>query len=166
MSGIEWDEDDPFEEQREKVENPMKRLFLEYGRTYKSAVFVGIFASVFARLLDLLPPVLLGFAIDAIFRNEKPFTDLWLVPDGMLPAEQETQLLFTVGLIAAAFCFGALFHWVRNWGFNTFAQNIQHDVRTDTYDKMQRLNMDFFADKQTGEMMSIQIGRASCRERV
>jgi len=35
-------------------------------------------------------------------------------------------------------------------GFNAFAQNIQHDVRTDTYDKMQRLNMEFFSDKQTG----------------
>ena len=28
---VEWEEDDPFEEQREKVENPMKRLFREYG---------------------------------------------------------------------------------------------------------------------------------------
>ena len=152
---VEWEEDDPFEEQREKVENPMKRLFREYGVRYKFQVLVGVFASIFARLLDLVPPVLLGFAIDAIFRRDKNFADIWFVPDSLIPAGQQEQLLLTVALIGGAFLFGSAFHWARNWGFNSFAQNIQHNVRTDTYDKMQRLNMDFFADKQTGEMMSI-----------
>jgi ATP-binding cassette subfamily B protein len=155
MSSIDWEEDDPFEEQREKVENPMKRLFREYGAHYKLQAFVGIFASIFARLLDLAPPVLLGFALDAVFREDKNFQDIWFVPDSVIPADPQGQLLLTVVLIGGAFMFGSMFHWVRNWGFNSFAQNIQHDVRTDTYDKMQRLNMDFFADKQTGEMMSI-----------
>lgn len=60
MSSAEWEDDDPFEEQRDKIENPMKRLFLAYGRDYLPQVSVGIFASVFARLLDLLPPLMLG----------------------------------------------------------------------------------------------------------
>ena len=155
MGTAEWEEDDPFEEQRENVENPMKRLFRGYGVHYKMYAFVGVLSSIFARLLDLLPPVLLGFAIDAVFRQDKAFTDIWFVPSRFIPADQQGQLLLTVGIIGAAFTSGAAFHWVRNWGFNSFAQRIQHDVRTDTYDKMQRLNMDFFADKQTGEMMSI-----------
>ncbi|WP_267163674.1 ABC transporter ATP-binding protein [Halovenus salina] len=155
MSSVDWDEDDPFEEQRESVENPMKRLFREYGSDYRFPVSVGIFASIFARLLDLVPPILLGFALDAIIRKDKEFTSIWFVPDSVIPGTQEGQLLLTVGLIGGAFFLGASFHWVRNWGFNSFAQNIQHDIRTNTYDKMQRLNMDFFADKQTGEMMSI-----------
>ena len=155
MSSVDWEEDDPFEEQRDKIENPMKRLFQEYGSQYKFSVFTGIFASIFARLLDLVPPVLLGFTIDAVFRRNKEFTDIWFVPGRLIPATQQGQLVLTVVIIGGAFLFGSAFHWVRNWGFNSFAQNIQHDVRTDTYDKMQRLNMDFFADKQTGEMMSI-----------
>ncbi|ELZ41175.1 ABC transporter [Halorubrum californiense DSM 19288] len=158
MSGVEWEEDDPFEEQRDKIENPMKRLFFEYGRDYVPQVTVGVLASVFARLLDLLPPLMLGIALDAIFRGEAAFAEqipLVLLPDAWLPGEQAAQFWFTIAVLAGAFLFGAGFHWVRNWGFNAFAQNIQHDVRTDTYDQMQRLNMDFFSDKQTGEMMSI-----------
>ncbi|WP_336000509.1 ABC transporter ATP-binding protein [Halorientalis halophila] len=147
-------EDDPFEEARERAENPMRRLFAEYGRENRSWFLVGLFGSVVARVLDLLPPVLLGLAVDAILRNDKSFT-LLLVPDAWIPATQEGKLFLTVGLIAGAFFIGAAFHWVRNWGWNGFAQQIQHDIRTDTYDKMQRLDMDFFADKQTGEMMSI-----------
>ena len=151
--GLDGD-DDPFEEQRANADDPMRRLFEEYGRPNQFQFAVGVIASVAARLLDLLPPVLLGLAIDAVFRDDKAFAP-WLVPEAWVPATEDGQLFLTVGLIAVAFMLGAAFHWIRNWGFNSFAQHIQHSIRTDTYDTMQRLNMDFFADKQTGELMSI-----------
>ncbi len=159
MSGVDWEEDDPFEDQRDRVENPMKRLFRSYGAPYKLQAAVGILASIFARLLDLLPPLMLGVAIDAVFRDTLAYHEAFPIGSGFIesvvPAGETGQFWFTIGIIAGAFGLGAVFHWIRNWGFNSFAQNIQHDVRTDTYDKMQQLNMDFFADKQTGEMMSI-----------
>jgi ATP-binding cassette subfamily B protein len=152
------EDDDPFEEQKERAENPMRRLFAEYGRENGVAFVVGVLSSVVARVLDLLPPILLGIAVDAIFEQQgqadQPYT-LPLVPDAWIPPTEQGQLYFTVGIVAFAFFGGAAFHYTRNWGWNSFAQHIQHDIRTDTYDKMQRLNMDFFADKQTGEMMSI-----------
>ncbi|XVH30397.1 ABC transporter ATP-binding protein [Haloferacaceae archaeon DSL9] len=154
MSSVDWEKDDPFEEQRERIDNPMRRLVFEYGRPHWFSVTVGITASVLARILDLLPPLLLGIAIDGIFLNNEPFS-LPLVPDAWLPTAGNEQFMLVVGIIAGSFLIGAAFHWIRNWGFNAFAQNIQHEVRTDTYDKMQRLNMEFFSDKQTGEMMSI-----------
>jgi ATP-binding cassette subfamily B protein len=148
------DGEDPFLEQREQAESAMARLFGEYGRPNAWYFLVGLAGSVVARVLDLLPPLLLGFAIDAVIRNDQPFS-LPFVPDSMLPAAREDQLILVVAIIAVAFFGGAAFHWGRNWGWNSFAQNIQHAIRTDTYDKMQRLNMDFFSDKQTGEMMSV-----------
>ncbi|USZ71144.1 ABC transporter ATP-binding protein [Natronosalvus halobius] len=154
MSSVDWDEDDPFQEQRENIDSPMWRLLSEYGRPYWFSVSSGIFASIMARLLDLIPPVLLGIAIDAIFLNTIDFS-LPIVPDAWLPTTDANQFWLTVAIIALSFLTGAAFHWIRNWGFNSFAQDIQHDVRTDTYDKMQRLDMEFFSDKQTGEMMSI-----------
>ncbi|MFB6294028.1 MAG: ABC transporter ATP-binding protein [Halonotius sp.] len=156
MSSIEptAGDDDPFEEQRERVDNPMQRLVGEYGRPYWLSVTLGIVASLAARLLDLLPVVLLGIAIDSLFQNIEPFS-LPLVPASWLPAEPRSQFMLVIGLITAAFVTGAAFHWLRNYGFNSFAQDIQHDVRTDTYDTMQQLDMGFFADKQTGELMSI-----------
>ena len=148
------DEDDPFEDIREKTDDPMRRLFSEYGVPNARFFGLGFFGSVAARILDLLPPLLLGLAIDAIFRQDAPF-DLPVVPASYIPAAPRDQLVFSLALIAFAFFGGSVFHWVRNYGWNSFAQNIQHDIRTDTYDKMQRLNMDFFAEKQTGEMMSV-----------
>ncbi|MFT4890157.1 MAG: ATP-binding cassette subfamily B protein [Halobacteriales archaeon] len=149
------EDDDPFEEQREQTDDAMKRLFLEYGSDNALAFVVGLFSSIVARMLDLLPPVLLGLAIDSIIRNNKAFA-FPVVPDEWTTSLGSIEQLWLVsGIIAFAFFGGAGFHWTRNWGWNSFAQNVQHEIRTDTYDKMQRLNMDFFADKQTGEMMSI-----------
>ncbi len=150
------EEDDPFEEQRENAENPMRRLFGEYGADNTLAFVIGVTSSIVARVLDLLPPLLLGLAVDAIFSQtaDREYS-LLFVPDAWLPTTETGQLYLTVALIGVAFFGGAAFHYSRNWGWNSFAQHIQHEIRTDTYDKMQRLNMDFFAGKQTGEMMSI-----------
>ncbi|MGM0591241.1 MAG: ABC transporter ATP-binding protein [Halobacteriota archaeon] len=158
--GISADEDDPFERQRQRADNPMKRLFARYGRQNAFQFAVGVLASVAARILDLLPPVVLGVAIDAVFFQTVDYVDAFpLVPASVVglvvPETRLGQFWFSTGLIALSFLGGAVFHWTRNWGWNSFAQRIQHAIRTDTYDKMQRLNMDFFADKQTGEMMSI-----------
>ncbi|WP_226005236.1 ABC transporter ATP-binding protein [Natrinema salinisoli] len=159
MSDADWEEDDPFEEQREEIENPMKRLFLEYGSNYTGAAVIGVIASFFARILDLLPALMLGVAIDAVIRQDIGYVEAFPIGGGLVapvvPDGRMAQFWLTVSIIAGAFLCSAVFHWTRNWGFNTFAQNVQHDIRTDTYDEMQRLDMGFFADKQTGEMMSI-----------
>ncbi len=157
MQDVDWEKDDPFEDQRDQVESPMRRLLFEYGRPYWFSVTVGLISSVLARALDLLPALLLAVAIDAIFGDavfaeQVPFV---ILPEAWLPATADGQFRFVAIAIAASFVFGALFHWLRNWGFNAFSQDIQHDVRTATYDKMQRLDMEFFASKQTGEMMSV-----------
>ncbi|AHF98473.1 multidrug ABC transporter ATPase [Halostagnicola larsenii XH-48] len=157
MSSVDWDEDDPFEEQRENIENPMRRLLFEFGRPYWFSVTVGIISSILARALDLLPALLLAVAIDAIFGNAAFAEQVPLVvlPEAWLPTTPASQFWFVAIAIAGSFALGSIFHWVRNWGFNAFSQDIQHDVRTATYDKMQRLDMEFFSDKQTGEMMSV-----------
>ncbi|KZN24680.1 multidrug ABC transporter ATP-binding protein [Haladaptatus sp. R4] len=160
------DEDDPFEEQRENADNPMRRLFFEYGGENRFAFVVGVLSSLFARILNLLPPIILGVALDSLIEKDKPIPYSKALAGQVpflsidtarqiIPATTQGQFWFSVVIIAIAFGVGAMFHWGRNWGWNSFAQNIQHSVRTDTYDKMQRLDMEFFSDKQTGEMMSI-----------
>ncbi|MFW6376959.1 MAG: ABC transporter ATP-binding protein, partial [archaeon] len=125
------EEDDPFEEQREQAENPMRRLFLEYGSDNAFAFTVGLLSSVVARVLDLLPPVLLGIALDAIIRDDKRFV-LWpLSTEWTTSLTSHEQLWLVTAIIAFSFFGGATFHWTRNWGWNSFAQHIQHAVRTD-----------------------------------
>ena len=147
-------ETDAFEEERDNVEYPMRRLFSTYGRDHIRYLAVGLLSSIVSRGLDLAPPLLLAIAIDAIFTGESEY-NLLLVPSAWIPEGEGAQLWLTAGLIAAAFVGAGFFHYWRNWGMNRFAQGVQHDIRTDTYDQMQRLNMGYFEDRQTGELMSV-----------
>jgi len=148
------DDDDTFETQRERVDHPMRRLFDEYGRANAAPLLVGLCASLVAHTIALVPPIVLGVAVDAVFLEEQPYV-LPLVPDTVIPASQSGQFWFSTVLVGVAFLFSSTFAWVKGRGLNVFAQRVQHEVRTDTYAAMQRLDLDFFADKQTGELMSI-----------
>ncbi|WP_458207191.1 ABC transporter ATP-binding protein [Haladaptatus sp. NG-SE-30] len=132
----------------------MWRLYAEYGRTHTGEFSLGIVATTLGRLSGLLPPFVLGLAIDAIFLNRREFR-LPLFPTELIPETQTGQLWLSIALIAGSFLVGAVFSWLSGWGWNRFAQGVQHALRVDTYDTMQLLDMDFFDSKQTGELMSV-----------
>tara|TARA_A100001037_G_scaffold298674_1_gene322831 strand:+ start:16652 stop:18481 length:1830 start_codon:yes stop_codon:yes gene_type:complete len=134
--------------------NPMLRLLSFYGASNIRNFLVGFIANLFARISDLVPPFLLGVAIDSIILRDKPF----LIPffsESSLPQHPISQFWFVVFLIVFSFILSAILHWFRNWGWNSFSQNIQHQIRIDTYARLQNLNMSFFDRKHKGELMSI-----------
>jgi len=148
------DDADAFEHLREGVDRPMWRIFSQYGSGYKGEFALGAVASVIARFLELVPALVLGVAIDSLFVGTRPFT-LPLIPDSVIPESQADQFWFAVGLVMAVYLLVAVLGWVNSWAWNRFAQHLQHEVRVDTYDVVQRMGMGFFDDKQTGEIMSI-----------
>jgi ATP-binding cassette subfamily B protein len=147
-------DENPFDAYRAEVDRPLVRLFAEYGRPELGWFLVGLVSNVLGRGATLVPPLVFGAAIDGVFAEATAFT-LPLVPARFLPDAPIAQLEFSVAVIAAAFLLGAAFTWVWGVSINTFAHRVQHAVRTDTFAKMQSLDMAFFDDKQTGEIMSV-----------
>jgi ATP-binding cassette subfamily B protein len=145
---------DPFAEQRRRVEAPIRRLFAVYGSRYAASFGTGLLTAVIGRFVDLLPPLILGVAIDAVFLDSGPYV-LPGVPLGWIPSSASAQFWLSAGLITAAFALASVCNWLRARSLGAFAQNVQHDLRTETYDRIQRLRMAFFDAKQTGELMSV-----------
>lgn len=148
------DEETPFDAYRERVDRPLTRLFVTYGRDRLGWFSLGMVANFIARIATLVPPLLLGVAIDAIFVGGEDFS-VPLVPDAWLPTGEVAQFEFTVVAIAVAFLLTALFTWVYGVTANFFAHGVMHAVRVDCFEKMQNLDMAFFDDKQTGEVMAV-----------
>ncbi|TKX55308.1 ABC transporter ATP-binding protein [Halorubrum sp. SP3] len=148
------DERNAFEVYRDRVDRPLGRLFREYGAAEAHWLVIGMVANVVARVAGLVPPVVLGVAIDAVFTGTGPYT-LPLVPDAWLPTAEPAQFRLSVILIFASFIVTGVFTYVYGIAANNFAHRVMHSVRTDSFDQMQRLDMTFFDDKQTGEVMSV-----------
>ncbi|WP_135830084.1 ABC transporter ATP-binding protein [Halorussus halobius] len=142
------------EELRERIDHPMYRLFTEYGEGQRRWFALGLVTSIAARALALVPPVVLGIAIDSVFRNDVPF-DLPLVPAARLPDGPMAEFWLSAGIMGVAMAGGAVCNFARQSSLNLFSHRVKHEVRTATYRKMQHLDMDFFDEKQTGELMSV-----------
>nr|WP_282594559.1 ABC transporter ATP-binding protein [Halomarina salina] len=128
-------------------------MFREYGRPRLGWFAVGMGGNFVARVASLVPPLVLGAAVDGVFGSGS--YNLPLVSASAIPATQVDQFWFSVWLIAGAFVVTAVFTYVYGVAANLFAHEVMHTVRVDSFEKMQRLDMAFFDDKQTGEVMSI-----------
>jgi ATP-binding cassette subfamily B protein len=146
-------EESVFDRYRADVTAPMRRLFSTYGEPRYRWFVVGVLANLVAQFASLVPPVVLGAAIN-VLTGEGAYR-LPLVPSGVLPAGDVALFELSLVLIGGSFLLTGLFTWVYGIAANEFAHGVMHAVRVDCFEKLARLDMAFFDDKQTGEVMSI-----------
>ncbi|MEZ3117314.1 ABC transporter ATP-binding protein [Halobaculum sp. MBLA0147] len=149
-----------FEEIRQNVDgHPMVRL-LRYATRYWPRLAVGIFAAVLTRLSRLVPPVVVATAIDRIvLQSGQPglLTDAGILPGGTIAGRAARLALLERLVVIAilAYLIRSITRFGSRYLLQSSAQKVQRDLRNDSYDHLQRLSMDFYADHQTGGMMSI-----------
>ena len=159
MSDAEDDHGD-FSSIRESVDgNPMTGL-LRYCVPYWPRLSVGLVAAITTRLARLLPSLLVAAAIDrVILGSGEPglLAQAGLLPGGTIAGEA-ARLAFLQRLVviaALAYLIRSVTRFASRYLFQSTAQKVQRDLRNDTYDHMQHLSLGFFADHQTGAMMSV-----------
>jgi ATP-binding cassette subfamily B protein len=146
-------EESAFDRYRADVDRPMARLAERYGRPRWAWFTIGLGGNLVAQFAGLLPPVVLGAAIDGLLREGS--YSLPLVPAGWIPGGTTAQFQLSVALIAGAFLVTGVFTWIYGVAANKFAHGAMHAVRVDCFERLQALDMSFFDDKQTGEVMAI-----------
>jgi ATP-binding cassette subfamily B protein len=154
------DDHGSFEGVRENVDgNPIVKL-VGYAKPYWLRLTVGVIAAFSTRFARLVPPIIVAAAIDrVILSNGEPglLTAAGLLPAGAIAGEA-AKLAFLQRLVviaAVAYLVRSATRFVARYLLQSSAQKIQRDLRDDTYDHLQHLSMDFFANHQTGGMMSI-----------
>jgi len=108
------------------------------------------FSSVSNKVLDLMPPVLVGWVIDSL-RREPPD---WI--SNLLGTIDPWNLaIFLAMLGVLIFFFESLFQWAYQYGFMNLSQSVQHQLRTDTYNHLQTREIEFFEQHRMGETMAM-----------
>ena len=149
-----------FETVRENVDgHPMVSL-LRYATRYWPRLLAGILAAIVTRVSRLIPPIVVATAIDRIvLETGSPglLADVGLLPGASIAGESARLLLLErlVVIAVLAYLVRSVTRFASRYLLQSSAQKIQRDLRNDSYDHLQRLSMGFFADHQTGGMMSI-----------
>ena len=126
----------------------LRRLFL-YMRPYRIKIIQATACAVLQNIFDVFPEVLIGITIDVLVNQQNSFLGNWGISTVM------SQLGVLAGLTFVIWCCQALFEYLSDVLWRNLAQTVQHDLRVATYGHMQQLEMAYFEDKNTGELLTI-----------
>ncbi len=128
---------------------PMFRLF-QYLQTYSSKLSLAVGTSVLNKVADLMPPIMVMWILDNLNKQAPAWvhsitgtTDIW------------PNAIFLAILIILVFAIESIFEWAFSYLFLTLAQEVQHDLRLDAYQKLQHREMAFFEENRTGNLMAM-----------
>lgn len=133
----------------EESRRPMRRLF-SYLASYRGRLALATSASVANKILDLMPPLLVGWVIDSL-RGTPPE---W-ISSLAGTADPWSMAVVLAGLSVVIFFFESLFQWVYQAGFMRLAQEVQHDLRLDVYNRLQSREIAFFEEHRLGEILAM-----------
>lgn len=132
----------------EQRQHPLRRLW-GYSRSYRRRIILASAGSILNKIFDLAPPALIGAAVDVVVQQE----DSLIARLGY--RDPGAQLLVLAVLTLVVWGLESLFQYYYAVLWRNLAQEIQHELRVDTYGHVQSLELSFFEDRSTGELMSV-----------
>ena len=126
----------------------LKHLFA-YSQQQKTKAKRGIVYSVLNKLFDLAPPVLIGVAIDIVVEGNESFLASLGVGD------RRRQLVILAILTFIIWGLESLFDYLSAVTWRGISQDIEHSLRTETFQNVLGLDMKYFENKSSGRLMAI-----------
>jgi len=127
---------------------PFRRL-LTFMRPHRGTVRLATFCSIVNKIWDLAPPLLIGLAVDVVvLKEESTLAGLGVVD----PWHQLVALSVLTFLIWGL---ESLFEYFYGVLWRNLAQTVQHELRLDTFDHVQKQGMAWFDDRQKGDILAI-----------
>ena len=129
-------------------ENNLKDLF-NYALVQGTKVRRGIIYSILNKIFDLAPPVLIGIAIDIVVEG----SDSFIGNLGFTDRRQQLIILSIVTFIIWGL--ESSFDYIAAVTWRNISQDIEHSLRTDTFNNVLGLDLAFFENKSSGRLMAI-----------
>tara|TARA_B100000767_G_scaffold273563_1_gene304069 strand:+ start:564 stop:2339 length:1776 start_codon:yes stop_codon:yes gene_type:complete len=127
---------------------PLRRL-IEHTSSHKKTIRLASACSVINKIWDLAPPLLIGLAVDVVVLRENSF----LAGLGVLDPWNQLILLSIVTF--AVWGFESLFEYFYGILWRNLAQTVQHELRLDTFNQVQKQGMAWFDERQRGDILAI-----------
>ena len=127
---------------------PFRRL-LQHTSSHKKTIRLASACSIINKIWDLAPPLLIGLAVDVVVLQENSF----LGGLGFVDPWNQLVLLSIVTFIVWGF--ESLFEYFFGILWRNLAQTVQHELRLDTFNHVQKQGMGWFDERQKGDILAI-----------
>ena len=129
-------------------ENNLKDLF-NYALDQGTKVRRGIIYSILNKIFDLAPPILIGIAIDIVVEGSDSFIG------NLGYTDRRQQLIILAILTLIIWGLESAFDYIAAVTWRNISQDIEHSLRTDTFNNVLDLDLAFFENKSSGRLMAI-----------
>lgn len=126
---------------------PLQRL-RAYAVPFRAQTRRATSYSILNRVFDIAPPLLIGAAVDIVVEREDSILGRMGVED------PRTQVLWLALATFVVWGFESLFEYFAKVQWRNLAQAIQHRVRLDAYANVQDLEMRWFEDRPSGDVLA------------
>lgn len=127
---------------------PIVRLW-RYGTRHRGRMLLAGAFSVLNKIMDIAPEILIGGAVDVVVRREGS----WLAGFGVVAVED--QLVVLAVLTFVVWVLESVFEYAYGLLWRNLAQTVQHELRVETYEHVQGLDLAYFEDRSVGGLMAI-----------
>jgi len=113
-------------------------------------VIAAITATVLNKIVDVMPELLIGAAIDVVVRGSDSFVaDLFGVEDRFAQLGWIAAINVLVWIIESLTDYAAALLW------RGLAQQVEHELRVEAYDRVQQLDIEWHEQRTTGGTLSV-----------
>lgn len=127
----------------------LKRLW-QYARPHRPKVILAAVYSTLGKVMDVVPEILIGAAIDVIVRGQQSFMAT------MFGVNDRWQQLLILGIAnALVWILESTFGYLAAVSWRNIAQTLEHEIRVELYGHIQNLEVSWFEDTTSGGLMSV-----------
>jgi ATP-binding cassette subfamily B protein len=128
--------------------HPLRRL-LGYAGGYRRDMALATVYSVLNKFFDVLPELLIGIAVDVVVNRKTSFVARLGVVD------PKQQLILLTVLTILIWLGESLFEYLYSLKWRGLAQSLQHELRMEAYQHVQRLEMAYFERNRSGNLLAV-----------
>lgn len=130
------------------LQSPLKQIWHHF-QNKQSRIIEASTYSVLNKIFDIAPPLLIGLAVDTVVQKESSFM-------GSLGIESLVHQIYALGFLTfLVWALESVFEFLMKIRWRHLAQEVQHDLRIQTYSHLQGLQLSFFENEQTGNLTTI-----------
>tara|TARA_Y100000590_G_scaffold244539_1_gene274821 strand:+ start:1777 stop:3567 length:1791 start_codon:yes stop_codon:yes gene_type:complete len=120
--------------------------FLGYAKPWRGRIILSSTYSILNKLFDIAPEILIGIAVDLVVqKNDSIIAKLGF-------ESIQSQITFLAIATFLIWAFESLFQYLYSISWRNLAQTVEHAIRIDAYNHVQKLDMTWFENKKVGDI--------------